>query len=758
MGKLCLKEKMFLLISSLVLMCSAAEREYFRHDWRNLTWAEARNHCQVCFKELVTVTPENIKTISQNLTSDSWVGLRKNFSSTDNSSMSWSRWADGEPLIFQNWYPGWPVFKSSSAKTFCSCNCPETTTTSFTSFTESTNPDVMNFTSFTESTNPDVMNFTSFTESTNPHVTSFSGPGEDATATDTSSFTADVTDQNGTGYTGPWEFNQNPRPTTAAPAMAECVRSPMLSPDDPETTTNYIEDSCVAMLSFGAWVEKNCAELLPFICYEDRFCGQASVTNTTPESATITWLPGPGDIDLYRVEVTVDGELKQFKTNNLTYDLVNLAAGTHYSVQVFAVKCSRDLNPQDTAFYTTPNKVENLIVTDVTETSVSLSWNEPAGNVTFYLIEVQGGEQIQSSTTGKEIGSLTPGNLYTFTVLSAVGDGSILSEGTDVTTYTKPGKVSDLKVSDNTMDSLLLQWQRPEGNTTRFRVIAMTDSNRVVFNQSVDQTAVKVTPLPMGTKITLSVTALTPSNTLEGDKVTVADYTAPGPISNLTLETTFDSLTATWMSAGTALSFIVELRLDGELVRTIRNLNEPRKRFDGLKAAANYTVIVFTFSGHVKGAPVGRSNVTRLLPPTDAKRISSDKRQITFQWTAPKDGAKVSYSVRIHASFWGHGYSAVVGSQTSHTFDDLTSGTKYTFEVRSEAYGQSSAPAVVSHCTDPEEREVSLSMLCSSAESLLCDKKDTRSAVFTQLEEHFKELLGDNIFWKLEKVAGTQEA
>lgn len=44
----------------------------------------------------------------------------------------------------------------------------------------------------------------------------------------------------------------------------------MLIPDDPETNKNYIEDSCVAMLSFGAWVEKKCAELLPFICYEGK--------------------------------------------------------------------------------------------------------------------------------------------------------------------------------------------------------------------------------------------------------------------------------------------------------------------------------------------------------------------------------------------------------------------------------------------------------------------------------------------------------
>lgn len=49
----------------------------------------------------------------------------------------------------------------------------------------------------------------------------------------------------------------------------------MQEPEEPEDEDdsddeNYIEDSCVAMLSFGPWIEKSCLERLPFICYEGR--------------------------------------------------------------------------------------------------------------------------------------------------------------------------------------------------------------------------------------------------------------------------------------------------------------------------------------------------------------------------------------------------------------------------------------------------------------------------------------------------------
>lgn len=224
-----------------MLVCSTAEQEYFFHS-ENLSWADARNHCQACYKDLVTLTPQNIQSVHRKLTSDCWVGLRKNFSSTTNSTTmtwpGWTRWANGDPLVFQNWYPGWPVLKSSLPKSYCcscSCTCPATPTPTMTGFTE-----------FTSS------NMTSFTS---------------------------VTDQSWTNSSGLNETNSAPM-TTALPRAAECDRSPML-PDIPNIDENYIEDSCVAMLSFGAWVEKNCSELLPSICYE----------GTTHLKPLCGWLP-----------------------------------------------------------------------------------------------------------------------------------------------------------------------------------------------------------------------------------------------------------------------------------------------------------------------------------------------------------------------------------------------------------------------------------------------------------------------------------
>ncbi|XP_078131795.1 receptor-type tyrosine-protein phosphatase eta isoform X2 [Sander vitreus] len=707
MGKRSLQDKVLILLSwALVLLCSAAEQDYFPRS-KTSTWDEARTHCQVCFKELVTLTPQNIQHLSQNLTSDYWIGLRKYFYCTGNRSMSWSRWANGDPLIFQNWYPGSPRFKSSTKPCSCSCSCTNTSNTTPGNFTPS---GVTNMT--------DMSNFTN------------------------------ITNQTVTDFNRLWNATTRNTPPTATPRMpekAECVQSPMVSLLVSETDVNYIEDSCVAMLSFGAWVEKNCSELLPYICYDDRFLGQVNVTNKTSESAFLTWQPGPGNISYYRIEVKVDKNLTEFMTSNLTHDLVNLTAGTGYTVQVFPVKCERELNPQKVTFYTKPNKVENLTVINVAETSVFLRWDKPVGNLDFYLIKVQDGQKIRSDTKNKEVGSLISGNLYTFTVHSVVND--TLSEGYNTSTYTKPGKVLELMVSNNSPKSLLLSWKRPEGQFTGFFGKATYDDNVETVYTEWNVTKWNVTGLPIGTKITVSVTALT-NGTLKGEEETIVTYTAPEPVSDLNLVATDSSLNATWTSSGSN-SFTLELYLDDQ--KGTYNSTLPTWLFEGLKTAANYTVKVYAVSGNLKSSPVERSCFTKPLQPTNAKIKSCDKNQITIEWDPPKNIAPTAmYFLNINSSFWSYNMSLTT-CNTIYKFDGLKSGTRYDFEVRTMAGNEKSDPAVVSSYTVAEKREISLSMLCSSAVPLLCDNATTRERVFQQLRAHFNRLLKDSVFWTLEK-------
>ncbi|XP_041840591.1 receptor-type tyrosine-protein phosphatase H [Melanotaenia boesemani] len=718
MGKLFQYNVGILICWALVLMDIAAEREYFIPDG-NLTWDGARNHCQICFKELVTLTPDNSQLITQRLNSEHWIGLRKNLNSSDNSSMSWAHWANGDPLFFQNWYPGWPVFKSPPPKIdccSCSCTCPINTPT-------------------------ETMSITPVTENT----TDFYLSNESASSL-WDSFTS--------GYT-----------TSGLPLKmeSECERSPMPVVLETNKSESYIEDSCVAMLSFGPWVEKSCLELLPYICFEDRFLGQVNVTNVTLTTATLAWLPGPGDITYYRVEIQGDVERK-YNLSSLIHDVVNLTSGGFYKVQVFPVKCKRDLNPQNSTFYTVPNKVTDLNVIHVTNTSVTLSWNKPEGKMNFYLVKYDGKEikletQLDVNTT---INGLIPGGLYTFTVQTRVQDESRRSEESNITTNTKPGKVSSLKVSLYTNRSALLTWTAPEGNFTGFRV-KVTNANLNRTNNSEvgqDKRDVLEENLPDGSKICFSVRTLvnyTSSSSLnytvlasEGDEETTVIYTAPGPISNLLLSTDEKSLTASWSPPNSNYSsFIVELKLDNVPTDTT-NTNETTNTtvtFSELKNSASYTVKVSASFENVRGPSVKNSTYTLPSPPTNPIAITITSNSITFGWNAPVNSATPLYHVKLNSTIWNYNTSYDINSSTNYTFTNLTSGTKYQFSVSVLAGGMESNPATCSVKTVANKVNITLAMLCSSVQPLLCGDETSMTKVLAKLKEYFTTRLGDSIEW-----------
>lgn len=75
------------------------------------------------------------------------------------------------------------------------------------------------------------------------------------------------------------------------------------------------------------------------------------MTNITLHNATLTWLAGPGDISHYLVNVRGE-QNRTFNQSELTYYFTNLTPGALYTVQVFPIKCERELNPQNTSFYT----------------------------------------------------------------------------------------------------------------------------------------------------------------------------------------------------------------------------------------------------------------------------------------------------------------------------------------------------------------------------------------------------------------------
>lgn len=99
-----------------------------------------------------------------------------------------------------------------------------------------------------------------------------------------------------------------------------------------------------------------------------------------------------------------------------------------------------------------PAAVENLIVTDVTTSSVSLSWAQPGGNVTWYIVRWAGGENTTTETSFV-ITNLTPGSQYSISVVAVAGVASNEGDGASTVTFTRKFRpTSDLESSQSTFE------------------------------------------------------------------------------------------------------------------------------------------------------------------------------------------------------------------------------------------------------------------------------------------------------------------
>ncbi|XP_016339904.1 receptor-type tyrosine-protein phosphatase eta-like [Sinocyclocheilus anshuiensis] len=749
-----------------------AEEQYFPQS-PNATWDEARLYCQSCFKELTTITSGNVHLIVQNFSSDYWVGLRRSY----NGSFPWAAWSNGDPVTYQNWYPGHPVpnkekklipICSSTTQSPLSTLITTPTSTPMTSTQTSTVTASVTST-FKKNKENDTcpilsemlfcLNMTcddlesamdmckrtltvtpnTTTYSTTPKVTTFSTTFNAAT--------------NGT--------------TTESTTTSNCVFEPEPDPEQ------YIENACVVLLSFGMWKEDDCNRSLPFICYEERFFGQIYVSDVNTSAGNLSWSEGPGaeNISHYRVEVTGDKN-QTFNQTDLFEQIQNLTAGTLYRVQVFPVKCGRDLNPQNISFYTQPSDVQNLTVVSVTTVSANLKWSKPDGNRDFYsvtFINASKNVEQKCDTEKCTITDLIPGTEYEFTV-KAVVNKTIEGVPSNVTDYTIPSTVRNLRSADNDSTVIMAFWDPPTGNHSAYRYClkevkhshnctycniisdsSITTNDNITTNSSsttakfnitdcktVDgtETFIRETNTSDGSKFCLCVAALTKNNNLSGEVVVISTYTRPKTVI-LSLSPDLKSMNANWTIGGNYEQFEVMITTDAYLDNYPRrdNTKISSYTFNNLKAGVFYTVSVVTLNGELRSDAANKSEYTRPAKPTWVK-ATANKSSIQLSWGVPVEsvGASIKYMVNYSTPFWNEPNGKNT-NEINLTIPNLRPGTKYMFNVSVVAGNLSSDPATTHENTEPEKRTLVLMMLCSSETALHCDKNETRNELFEKVKK-----------------------
>ncbi|XP_069476269.1 receptor-type tyrosine-protein phosphatase eta-like [Ambystoma mexicanum] len=160
-----------------------------------------------------------------------------------------------------------------------------------------------------------------------------------------------------------------------------------------------------------------------------------SVSDVSIDSVSLSWDPPTGNKSSYLVEV-FGTPPSSFMVDNESASITDLVPGNFYTFLVSSVSGDHTLQGKKSTIstYTVPNVINNLILTNYTIDSISLSWDPPTSNKSYYLVEVHGVPATNVTVVNESVTifNLIPGNLYNVFVSAVAGDGLLEGESSKI--------------------------------------------------------------------------------------------------------------------------------------------------------------------------------------------------------------------------------------------------------------------------------------------------------------------------------------
>ncbi|XP_052336639.1 receptor-type tyrosine-protein phosphatase eta-like isoform X50 [Oncorhynchus keta] len=415
-----------------------------------------------------------------------------------------------------------------------------------------------------------------------------------------------------------------------------------------------------------------------------------TVTEITTSSVSLSWIEPSGNSSFYRVEWTGGSRDMNTTTNVTAFNVTELTAGVKYTFKVTAVAGDNITKgkAQEKALFTKPEVIRNLSVSEITTSSVSLSWIEPSGNRSFYRVEWTGGSRDINTTTNVtafNVTELTAGVKYTFRVTAVAGDNITKGKAQEKALFTKPAVVRNLYVSEITTSSVSLNWTQPEGNSFFYRV----NWTGASISQNVTKTFTTITGLTAGVQYLFIVTAVAGDNTTVGEDSQIITSTKPEqPVDIVATRRGTSRLNVTWTLHNGSVDYYSVNIFNAALNYTSSNTTQTREAsFTGLQPGRVYEVTVTAVAGGFRNQSARVQLATNPNPPGPLTITERTTSSLVVQWTTPglMIGAQgISYNISYQLNGTGLGERNQSSSTTSlsSNLTSLSSGTCYTITVK----------------------------------------------------------------------------
>jgi len=287
--------------------------------------------------------------------------------------------------------------------------------------------------------------------------------------------------------------------------------------DGAQETVNNLEELEILIDS----VKDTCDEDDDFDYTDDNFRDTQSpstptnltASNITQTTVDLSWNASIDNIAVTTYAIYVDG-IFVTSTSTTSTSITNLVAGSSYTFTVLARDASSNNSIESNPVVITtlistditpPTAPVNLIVSNITQTTVDLMWDASTDNieVTSYDVYSNGALIGSTNSISYNVASLTESTSYTFTVIArdAASNSSISSNAVLITTLTTSGDTEapttplNLIASNITNTTTDLSWDASNDNIAVIGYEIYIDGTLLKFVNTTTCDIINLTPM-----------------------------------------------------------------------------------------------------------------------------------------------------------------------------------------------------------------------------------------------------------------------
>ncbi|VFV43366.1 low quality protein: [Lynx pardinus] len=434
---------------------------------------------------------------------------------------------------------------------------------------------------------------------------------------------------------------------------------------------------------------------------------------STEDSLLVSWEPA-SEVDHYLLSYyplgeELSGKQIQVPKEQHSYEILGLLPGTKYMVTLRNVKKEVSSRPQHLLATTDPAVLGTAWVTEETESSLDVEWENPPTEVDYYKLQYGPltGQEVAEVTVPRssdpksryDITGLQPGTEYRITVIPMKGELEgkpiLLNGRTDIDSPTN--LVTD-RVTENTAT---VSWDPVQAVIDRYMVrytSADGDTGEVPVGK--EQSSTVLTGLRPGVEYTVQVWAQ--KGARESKK---ADTTAPTDIDSpqnlVTDRVTENTATVSWDPVQAVIDryMVRYTSADGDTGEVPVGKEQSSAVLTGLRPGVEYTVQVWAQKGARESKKADTMAPTDIDSPTNLVTDRVTENTATVSWD-PVQAVIDRYMVRYTSADGDTGEVPVGKEQSSTVLTGLRPGVEYTVQVWAQKGARESKKADTTAPTD----------------------------------------------------------